>query len=391
MTPAELETGVRDRLQISRRSRDRYNRNDRNQPSIKIHSEWTIPNRYVSRALTRGRIERFGQGARRAQNARRHPSEARFLTGVQTMDVVSSELSVLFETLYLPHKLARAAASTIYQYRLNLKRFEQHLGRPPLLTDLRDAEINAGIGFLMRAKPDGLGLSAASASKFRDDLIALWGFLARKRIAPDFPDVEPVLEPKRVPVAWTREQLVALWQYLERLPGNLDGVSAADWFLSLHSVLWDTGARIGELLACKWTQLDGQWLTCHAETRKGRLSDRLYQLHPRTVELLDRIRYPEREKIWPWPYQREYLWAKYGEILKRAGLPSDRKRKFHCMRKSVASHITALCGIGDAQTAMGHSSAGMTRDVYVDPKIAGQSGPANKLFRLDEGEPPRAA
>lgn len=302
-------------------------------------------------------------------------------------DTTDHSLAAQFQ-FFRRHKLGNSSDSTRYQYQLNLRRFDEFLGRPAQITDLRDEVVNEATGWIQR----DLKLSPASASKFRDNLCCLWRFLARKNIVSHWPDVAEVREPRRIPVAWTREQLAALWQYLQRMPGDLVGIPAADWFCSLHAVLWDSGSRIGEAMQLEWPQVDlqGGWVVMRAETRKGRLSDKLSRLHPSTVELLERIRLPERQRVWPWPYNYSYLWRLYGDVLKRAGLPCDRQRKFHCIRKSVASHITALGG--DAQAALGHATRQQTEQNYIDQRIAQPKGPADYLFRLgDDGDPPKAA
>lgn len=301
-----------------------------------------------------------------------------------------NSLRWLFE-LYIAHKLATASEKTHYRYRYSIDLFAQCLGREPMLTDLRDEVIGVVIGWIQKRRRPRL--SAATASKFRDCILAAWRFGARKGIVAHWPDVPDVKEPVRIPVAWTKDELAKLWSYISRMPGELCGISASDWFCSLHAVLWDSGARIGETMQLRWENVDlsGGWVTMKAETRKGGLSDKLSKLHPSTVELLDRIRFPERKIVWPWPYHETYLWKHYGEILRRAGLPDGRERKFHCMRKSCASHITAIVNEAAAQSAMGHADIRMTRGVYIDPKIARPPAPSDFLFRPGETDPPRAA
>lgn len=286
--------------------------------------------------------------------------------------------------LYIRHKLPLCAASTRYKYSLSLRYYAEFLRREPLLTDLEDSQVTECCGWLLRTRK----LSPASVSKFRDCICAAWRFGARKRIEgiTAEPDVPEIVEPKRIPVAWTRDELARLWGYISRMPGDVAGIPASDWFCSLHAVLWDTGERIGAILATEWQQVDlhDGWIVVRAETRKGCLADKLSRLHPATVELLERIRLPQRKLVWPWPWNRFSLWRQYGQILDRAGLPSGRERKFHCLRKSCASHITALGG--NAQEALGHSDARTTRDHYIDPRIAGQQFPADILPRLGHGD-----
>lgn len=297
-------------------------------------------------------------------------------------------LRYLFD-LYARHKLPMAAEHTRYRYTYALSLYRDYLEREPMLTDLEDTSVSACVGWIIRTRR----LSAATASKFRDCILAAWRFGARKGIVSHWPDVPDVVVPRRIPVAWTRQELAKLWDYLRRMPGELAGIPASLWFCSLHACLFDSGERIGALLRTEWSQVDLRdgWLVVKAETRKGGLSDKLSKLHPRTCELLEQIVYPERKLVWPWPFAKHYLWVQYGQILRRAGLPSGRERKFHCMRRACATHLTALAGEGAAQEALGHNDARMTRDHYVDSRQVPKKYPSDILFRPDSPDPPRAA
>jgi len=90
------------------------------------------------------------------------------------------------------------------------------------------------------------------------------------------------------------------------------GVPANLWFLSLVSVLWDSGARISPVLHAKWDQFDlaGGWFVEKAETRKGGMSDKLAQLHPETCDLLRKIVEPEREQVFFWPWSENLLYKR---------------------------------------------------------------------------------
>lgn len=297
----------------------------------------------------------------------------------------TNSVAFLFD-LYRRHKLGMAAKSTVYQYELNLRRFAEFLGRDPQLADLQDEVVSQVCGWMIRQRQPRL--SAGSASKFRDCVVAAWRFGARKKIVEHWPDVPEVREPRRIPVAWTRQELATLWAYISRMPGEIAGIPQSDWFCSLHAALWDSGERIGALMQTEWPQVDlaGGWLIVRAENRKGGLSDKLSKLHPQTVALLERIRLPERKLVWEWPFNRFYLWQHYGDILKRAGLPNGRERKFHCLRKSCSTHITALSSDAAAQAALGHSDIKITREIYNDPKQIPGVFPSDILPRLDDEE-----
>lgn len=286
-------------------------------------------------------------------------------------------LSSHFET-FRRHKLVMRCPQTTYQYTLNLRRFDEFLGRQATIADLRDDVVADALQFLMRRR----GLSPASASKFRDNLLCLWRFLCRKRIVDTDPDVPEVKEPQRVPVALTREQLRRLWEYLQRMPGEVQGISASDWFCSLVACCWDTGARKGELFGLTWACVDLErgFIVAKAETVKGGMADRLYRVRPSTVEWLERIRKPTRDKVWPWPWSESIFYDHLGRIMLANGIPDDRRFKMHVFRKSVATHL--LVEGGNPQAALGHSSFDMTRK-YIDRTICPDDSPIDLLPPLD--------
>lgn len=293
-----------------------------------------------------------------------------------------------FEALYRPHKLRFKQPDTIYKWRLEMDRFDAFLKRPALIVDLNDVTVGDAAEWVM-AKT-GLGLSVESTRGFLSRIRKLWDFLARKRIVDEFPTIENLRKQKRVPRAWTQSQLCSLWAVLTRWPGHFGDIAASDWLCSLHAVLWATSERIGALLQLRWDNVDlpGGFITLQPDIRKGRQVGRTYRLNAQAIEWLSRIQTPARDLVWPWPYRYGYLWTKYRDVLRCAGLPQGRERMFHCMRKSHASHLEAAGG--NATESLGHGDRATTIDSYLDPSIAKRDWPADRLFDLgDDG--PRAA
>ena len=81
--------------------------------------------------------------------------------------------------------------------------------------------------------------------------------------------------------------------------------------------------------------------------------------------------------IFPWPYCPSMLWLRYKKIIRRAGLPTGRKRAFHCMRKSAASHFEAAGG--NATELLGHSDRRVTLS-YLSPTIVKPQQSSALLF-----------
>lgn len=277
---------------------------------------------------------------------------------------------------YSRHVLFDASPGTLNQFRVTMRHARAALGREVKLKDIND-DLVLSVFERLKAR----GRSPATANKCRSNLLAIWRWLCRRNILKRWPDVSKLREPKRLPVAWSRNEVAKLWAALECLPGRVAGIPASDWWIALHSLVWDTGERIGAVLKLEWSDVgDDGTIVFRAENRKGRTADKVHRLHPTTVALLDRLRRPNNQVVFAWDRSRCMIWLRYAEILKRAGLPTDRRHKFHALRRTVASFYEAAGG--NATELLGHSSREVTRQHYLDPRITGTiSAACDVLFR----------
>ncbi|MBC7816268.1 MAG: tyrosine-type recombinase/integrase, partial [Planctomycetaceae bacterium] len=278
--------------------------------------------------------------------------------------------------LYERERLPFGSDSTKRQLRINIERLGTFLGRSPMSSDLTNDIVLEGM-----VKMRESGLSPRTANKFRDNLLAVWRFLHQRRIVENLPDVKPVNEPERDPIAWSREELAKLWAACESQRGLIGEVSARLWWRTLHAVAWNTGERISALLGVSRIDVDVErgWIVVRAEHRKGKRADQTSKLHPDTCKLLkDLLSASSAPLVFPWPHRHEYLWPCYGRLLEKAGLPSDRQHKFHCLRKSAASWFEAAGG--NAQQLLGHADARVTQK-YLDPRIVRTTHASELLFQ----------
>jgi len=267
---------------------------------------------------------------------------------------------------------------TRLQYGLAMNEFAAVLGREPVIGDLTDDNIAA----LMHEMIDR-GLAPKTVNERRGRIHSLWTWLVRRGVVHHLPTTPRVDEPVRIPMAWTRHELNRLYASCAAQSGTIAGIPAGQWWMSLHLVCWDTGERIGALWQLTWDCVDliDRWVKIPAELRKAKHADMTYRISREAVKLLRSIRTPDRRLIWPWPYSRAYIWTRYAKILKQAGLPTDRRSKFHRMRRSVASHYEAAGG--NATALLGHTSRRVTES-YLDPRIVKTTQPCDVLFRLSE-------
>jgi integrase len=288
----------------------------------------------------------------------------------------AQSLHSFYLSVFCPLFLRSRSRRTKDLYESTLRSFAKFLERLPTLDDLVDDVVAAYLSWYV-----ALPRSPYSANKQRDNLLAIWRFAARKRYVDRYPDVQAETEPIRVPRAWTTDEIARLFLSIAKEPGWIAGVPASAWWRALHLVAWDCGERIHAIRSLLWEHVDlrSEWIYVPAEIRKGKREDRAYRIARDTRDALEAIRLPSRAEVFPWPWASEnYIYAKYRPILQRAGLPSDRKHMFHCLRKSVASHYEAAGG--DATKLLGHSARRVTM-AYLDPRIATPPQAVDKLFR----------
>lgn len=292
----------------------------------------------------------------------------------------ADDLLKFFETTYRPLKLRNRSANTIRLYAYSIRCFGKSLGRRATLADFTDEAVSDHLSILT-----GLGRSPHSVEKERCQLLAVWRFACRKGFLTKWPDVQAERLPVRTPLAWLEVDLAKLAKVCADEPGRIGRVPASAWWTALHHILWNSGERIGALLQITWDDItpDG-WLIVRAELRKGRREDKAYQLGADTLVALEAIRNPGQGRVFEWDRSLSSLYGTYKRMLKRAGLPTDARSKFHRMRRTVASFFEASGG--NSQDLLGHVHRATTRK-YLDPRIVKTKAPCDTLFRFGEAKP----
>lgn len=293
-------------------------------------------------------------------------------------------MRALFARLYVPLKLRAASPNTLRLYEQAFARFAEFLGHEPQPADLNDVDV---AGFLSHRR--AIGRAPDTVEKERDRLVAIWRFLCTRRrldgspYVLDMPTVAPELLPERTPQAWLLPELAAMFSHVATLRGMVGIFRACLWWTALLRVAWITGERIGALLQLRWRDFDlvGRWVVVPVLARKGRRRDMLFELDGETVDALLAIGPgPPDALVFPWPQSYSSIWDGFKRILRGAGLPTDRRSKFHRIRRSTASHFEAAGG--NATELLGHADR-QTTEKYLDPRIVKRPSAARLLPKID--------
>jgi integrase len=284
---------------------------------------------------------------------------------------------------------------SVVMYESTLDRFRDFLGHEPTVDDLDDltaAKFLRWRGSTVHDAKRGI-ISPASLAKDSAHLRSLWSWLARKRWKRsngellEFPDYARPRVPRPRPVAYTAEELAALVRAAKHRKGAIGGKPAAWYWMTKLLAMFQTGERIGAVLAIRWREVDLErcTLTFLAATRKGRQETITRAITPELARLLASQKGPPEALVWPWLENRKMM-SCYGSLkvlCKTADVPYH---PFHSIRKSTASYIKRAGK--SAKKQLGHSSEEMAETHYYDERITGVESALDCLPELDLTEPP---
>jgi integrase len=278
-------------------------------------------------------------------------------------------LETFFTDVYRPLRLRGKSANTTRLYGCLFRALARHLYRPPQLADLDELVLARYLD--ARA---GKGLSPYTVERERNALLALARLARERGMLTTMPIVAQALLPEATPVAWTVAQMSALMDAAGRMPGLVGVVPAGVWWPALLSVLWETGERVTAIIETPAANYQRPHLAVPAHARKGGQRERLFTLSPETCDALDAIQRLTGGKggVLPWTRNRTSLWGNMKQMVRREGLGEGRGFRFHCVRRSTASHFAAAGG--DSTRLLGHSSPKLTSRWYLDPRIT-DTGP----------------
>ena len=275
-------------------------------------------------------------------------------------------LRTILDEKYFPLNLKIRSEFTRYQYRHVLDLFAQSLGHDPLPSDLDDDAVTFWCGQML-----GSDKSISTVRETANRVLALWRWMAKRRMVERFPTVCLPDAPETSPLALTEQQLRNLFASASRERGHIAGIPASLFWSSYLAFVWTTSERKSAALAVQvdWIDFGSRVCKIPPAVRKGKKKWGVYTLWPETLELIaDCIKcQPLRQLVWPWDRCRGSYYTSYDRILTDAGIPVSRKTKTHCLRVSHATWLKALGG--DPTRALGHSDGATTSKHYLDYAI----------------------
>jgi integrase len=284
---------------------------------------------------------------------------------------------------------------SVVMYEATLDRFRDFLGHEPTVDDLDDLTAAKFLRWRQTTQHSRYKLiSPASLAKDSAHLRSLWTWLAKKRWKKsngellEFPDYARPRVPKPRPVAYTAEELSALVRAARNRKGLVAGKPAAWYWLTKLQAMFQTGERIGAVLALRWREVDLErcTLTFLAATRKGRQETITRAITPELARLMATQKGPPDALVWPWLEDRKILscYASLKVLCRTAGVPYH---PFHSIRKATASYLKKAGK--SAKKQLGHSSEEMAETHYYDERITGVESALDFLPPLDLGGPPQ--
>lgn len=285
---------------------------------------------------------------------------------------------------------------SVAMYEATLDRLRDHLGHEATIDDLDDLTIAKFLrwrGTTVHYQRRGL-ISPASLAKDSAHIRTLWNWCAKKRMKKsngellEFPDYARPRVPKPRPVAYTVEDLQRLISTAKHRKGYIIPNVPACWYWPTKIMaMFQTGERIGAVMAIRWGEVDLErcTLTFLAATRKGRSETITRAISPELARMMAPQKRAADALVWPWLEGRklESCYASLKVLCRVAGVPYH---PFHSIRKSTASYLKRAGK--SAKGTLAHSSEEMAERHYYDDRITGVESALDFLPPLDLNGPP---
>ena len=271
-------------------------------------------------------------------------------------------LSELLDAVASERDLASSTLACFY--RPALSSLKQFCSSEPTLEDLDRQKINAWIQWQLAKKTN-----ARTIDRNRRAILSLWRDAYQNDLLSFSPDrVKKIKKAPLIVQAWTEAEIVKLLKTIENT-GKLKGlapkyqVSNRDFYWTLVAVGYQTGLRLGDLLAMErsWIRVDSSGVGFVSVVQNKTNRVKTSRIDAETMKRVDALiaQQPNRRLIWPMGVRREALYRMFRAIVKESGI---RKGTFRWIRRSGVTHVERdqpgrgwlHAGHSDPRTAMLH-------------------------------------
>lgn len=219
------------------------------------------------------------------------------------------------------------------------------------------------------------GWAARTIRRRVADVITVWGYayaIQATENAPNTRRVRRIRIARRLPDAWTLNQLDAMCKAAESETRYLpNGVRICDLLKATIYVGFYSALRAADLQQIRRGELSPHGVFVPQAKKHG--DEVLVTIPQWVIEFID-DQYPvEIERVWAWPYRREYFYRVWNENVAKAGLqPGKRSGLQKLRRTSVTYGEAAKSGYG-ALLAGHKPGSPVTYHSYADPRIIAKS------------------
>jgi integrase len=194
---------------------------------------------------------------------------------------------------------------------------------------------------------------------------------------------------------FTREEIVRwLGACRHAKKPRIEGVTPEAWWRALLQFLYYTSLRIGTALEVRYSWISQEageyWLNVPGTSMKAQRPEPIC-LKPPAMAALESIRRPGRDLIFPWPWppsgSHQPLYGECERLLTLAGIPPERRFRFHAIRACGADTLFAISP-ELARDALCHRDLRTTEQHYTQAKTRqARRAAAAAMPRLpDEGQ-----
>ena len=297
------------------------------------------------------------------------------------MNVVVMLPAEFLTKIFIPSRIDLTADS-IYQYQLTIRQFNAY-ANSPRISEITDEMI---VGYMRDRLQAGTAPATINARRTR--LLTLLNCAYRKHLISDPPrDVPRCRESRKVPMAWTADELQRLVTHAGTLAGAVGELPASWYWQSMIMVVYESGLRVGAIRSLEVEDFHphGPALLIRSETQKTLLGQCVPLSAPTAALLAEHLYTPKRTLIFHWPNCPRYFFVKFRRIVEGAGLTASRRGHdlFHKIRRTNISYLACNGSLELARRQAGHTSASVTQRYYVDPRIACQRSAVDVLPKLN--------